>query len=287
MLPGFFFISGRFADLNPHYGVIIKRFKTMLIPTFLMFLIYIYFYWGNMKQFSCCVSEEYKFGYWFTFVLFFMNLLHWGISWILSYFNKVSDKIYITTLICTIVLLILLKDWDWNHNEALLAKWFSLRLVAMYFPFYVLGICCKKWELFFHRVINNEYVVAIIMIIFTIGLLKHDGGFYFGLLMGILGVFLLYRFIFFYQDLFSEKTKVGRQLCIIGRNTLPIYLIHYFFFLGLKLPEIGNCIDIYTQWGVLAIVVLLFTLLIVYGSLGISKLLALSKPLSTILIGIK
>ena len=287
MLPGFFFISGWFTSVNTTHRGIIKRFKAMLIPTALMFTIYVFFYWGNMEKFSYCISEEYKFGYWFTFALFLMNLLHWGTSWILSCSKKISDTINVIALICITILLVLLKDWDWNHNEALLAKWFSLRLVAMYFPFYVLGICCKKWECLFHRIINNEYIVAITMIVFLAGLSKQDGGFYFGLLMGILSVFLLYRLVFFYQDSFSEKTKIGRQLCIIGRNTLPIYLIHYFFFLGLKLPEVEAGLDIHTQWGVITTVALLLTLLIVYSSLGIAKLLALSKPLSKILIGTK
>lgn len=288
MLPGFFFISGWFTTINIKWGgVIIKRFKAMLIPTVLMFSIYVFIYWGNMEKFSHCVSGEYKFGYWFTFVLFLMNLLHWGTSWILGFSKKISDTINVIALICITMLLVLLKDWDWNHNEALLARWFSLRLVAMYFPFYALGICCKKWECLFHRIINNEYIVAIIMIVFLAGLSKQDGGFYFGLLMGMLGVFLLYRLVFFYQDNFSEKTKIGRQLCIIGRNTLPIYLIHYFFFLGLKLPEVGASLNIHTQWGILTIIALLLTLLIVYSSLGVAKLLALSKPLSKILIGTK
>lgn len=157
----------------------------------------------------------------------------------------------------------------------------------MYFPFYILGICCKKWESFFHKTINNEYIVALMVIVFSAGLLKQNGGSYFGTLMGIVGVFLLYRLVFLYQDVFSEKTKVGKQLCIIGRNTLPIYLIHYYFFLGLRLPEVGNSIDMYTQWGILTIVASFLTLLIVYFSLGITKLLSLSKPLSQILIGTK
>lgn len=194
---------------------------------------------------------------------------------------------YLVFLVSIASGLILLKDWDWNNNKALLAQWFSLRLVAMYFPFYILGLFCKKWEYIFHQIINNEYVTAIIMIAFTAGLFKHNGGFYFGCIMGILGVFLLYRLVFFYQDFFSDKTMVGRQLCFIGRNTLPIYLIHYFFFLGLKLPKVGAFIDANTQWGILTILVSVLTLIIVYASLGVVKLLSISKILSQILIGKK
>ena len=80
---------------------------------------------------------------------------------------------------------------------------------------------------------------------------------------------------------------MGKQLCIIGRNTLPIYLIHYFFFLGLKLPEVGVSIDAKSQWVVLTITVSLLTMIIVYASLGIVKILSVSKPLSRIMIGTK
>lgn len=236
-----------------------------------------------MKKLAYCALGEYKFGYWFTFALFIMNILHY----VVSYISKRSDRMFVVTMFGVAVSLVLFKSWDWHHNNALYTNWFSLRLIAMYFPFYILGLFCKKWEYIFHQIINNEYVTAIIMIAFTAGLFKHNGGFFWSSIMGILGVFLLYRFVFFYQDFFSDKTMVGRQLCIIGRNTLPIYLIHYFFFLGLKLPKVGVFIDANTQWGILTILVSVLTLIIVYASLGVVKLLSISKILSQILIGKK
>lgn len=195
--------------------------------------------------------------------------------------------VYLISFIFIVFLLILLKEWDWNHNDAILANIFSLRLVSMYFPFYVFGMCCKEKESFFHRIINNEYFIAIIIITFVLGLLKQNGVFYFGLIMGFLGFIILYRLVFFYQRIFSSNTILGNQLCIIGRYTLPIYLIHYFFYLGLKLPKISNLIDIHTQWGLIAIIALFLSLVIVYLSLAITKLLTISKPLSSILIGNK
>lgn len=286
MLPGFFFISGWFTQFNLLGGVL-NRFKTMIIPSITMFMIYVFLYCGNMDKLLYYASGEYKWGYWFTFALFLMNIIHWCVSWIFKLINKTSDGIFVGVMICISVLIILLKDWDWSHNDALLAQWISLRQIAMYFPFYILGLCCKKWDSLFHRIINNEYVTAVMMIAFIAGLFKQNGGFYFGSIMGVFGVFLLYRLVFFYQDFFSEKTKVGRQLCIIGRNTLPIYLIHYFFFLGLKLPEVGAGIDANSQWVVLIIAISVLTMIIVYASLGVVKILSVSKPLSRIMIGTK
>lgn len=287
MLPGFFFVSGWFTKFNPLGGVIVKRFQLMLLPTLFMFLLYVFFYWGNMNQLGYCAAGEYKWGYWFTFALFLMNCLHGMISWVLNRLGIQSDKVYVAVLFLIAAGLVVLKNWDLNYNHSLLIDWFSLRLLAMYFPFYVMGMCCRKWESLFHRVLNNEYVTAGLMVAFTAGLIYQKGGFYFGLLMGVLGVLLLYRLVYFYQDVFSEQTKVGKQLCIIGRNTLPIYLLHYFFFLGLKLPEVGAALDVHSQWGVLTLVAFALTLLIVYASLGVAKVLAISKPIRLLLLGVK
>lgn len=50
MLPGFFFISGWFTKYNIRWELITKRFKSIIIPTFLTFFIYIYLYWGNIDK---------------------------------------------------------------------------------------------------------------------------------------------------------------------------------------------------------------------------------------------
>ena len=118
----------------------------MLIPTVLMFSIYVFIYWGNMEKFSYCVSGEYKFGYWFTFVLFLMNLLHWGTSWILNCSKKISDAINVIALICITILLVLLKDWDWNHNEALLRNCFEF--LQKVFLGLMYSFSCVLWAIF-------------------------------------------------------------------------------------------------------------------------------------------
>lgn len=285
MLPGFFFVSGWFSHILLLGGVITKRLTKMLLPTVLMFLIYVFLYWGNMEKLGSCALGEYKFGYWFTFALFLMNILHWGVSACFRTVKKGKDLFVMIGLGFLAIVLIVLKNWDWNQNHALLANWLSLRLISMYFPFYLLGMLCRYKIDVFHRLICNEYVIAFVMLAFSVGLIRENGGFYFGMLMGAMGVMLLYRFCFCYQDVFSEKTFVGRQLCMIGRNTLPIYLIHYFFFLGLKLPMVGEWLDTPSLWFAKIIVAFILTLLICYASIGMLKMVAISKPLAKILLG--
>ena len=288
MLPGFFFTSGWFTRISLSGGAIFKRLKLMLVPTISMFLIYVFIYWGNLNSLGYCALGEYKFGYWFTFALFLMNIIHWVVSEIfeLLRFDERKTTIYSLCFLFIIsVLIIILKDWDWNYNNGLLAGWFSLRLIAMYFPFYLMGLACKQYERLFHRLICNEYVVGILVIVFVASLFRLNNGFYYVTFQSGIGLLLLYRFCYLYQDTLSNKTFVGKQLSLIGRNTLPIYLIHYFFFLGLKFTEIGGFLNNQTQWGLIFLIATIVTFLVTYSSMAVAKLIGISKPLSKILIG--
>ena len=115
----------------------------MLVPTMCMFLIYVFFYWGNFDKLGYCLHNEFKWGYWFTFSLFLMNLLHFSISTVVKIFlfKEQKKELYVLAfMLTTIMPIILLKDWDEKHNDTFLINWFSLRLVAMYFPFLYVGI---------------------------------------------------------------------------------------------------------------------------------------------------
>ncbi len=260
----------------------------MLLPTLLMFLIYVYCYWGTYDRLVYCAFGEYKFGYWFTFALFLMNLVHWGVSALagkLPVCDSNRSKLLLLLIAVMAVVLVGLKDWDWNSNRATLANWFSLRLIAMYFPFYFMGIVCRRYEQLFHKMIANGYITGMVTIAFALTMLHTGGGFYFALLQETLGVTLLYSLCYVCRNTLSDNTFVGRQLALIGRNTLPIYLIHYFMFLGLKFPVAGAVFDIHSQWLVVFFVAALLTLFVVYASIGMTKILVVSSPLRRVLIG--
>ena len=268
-------------------GAIVKRLRYMLLPTISMFILYVFAYWGNLDRLGYCLHNEYKWGYWFTFALFLMNFLHWTVSALvrtfpLAYKNK--EQWILVFMPMAIVLIVLLKDWDNRNNGAFLINWFSLRLIAMYFPFYLIGLICKHFDKLFHHVVTNDYIIGMAMVFFTWSLF-HRGGFYYGLLQGGFGIILLYRFCFQYRNILSYDTIVSKQLSLIGRNTLPIYLIHYFLLLGMKLFVVGTCLDAKSQWLMIFVIALSLTIMVAYISIAIKKIMDISKPLSRVLIG--
>ena len=112
-----------------------------------------------------------------------------------------------------------------------------------------------------------------------------NGGFNKALLLGAFGTVIVYKICQKNQEHFSNLTTVGRMLIIIGRNTLPIYLIHYFFFIGLRMPWIKDHFNIVEQsWLIVAIAVLV-TVAVAFASLLVKKLISLSKPLQYIMLG--
>ena len=121
--------------------------------------------------------------------------------------------------------------------------------------------------------------------LFMVLVMKPGIGFCLGMLLGALGVFLLYRVVYFYRGILSERTIVGRQLAVIGRHTLPIYLLHYFLFLGLKLPDVGAFVDGEGRWVFSSLLTLTLTLLIAYTCVGIARLLSAIRPLHRLLLG--
>lgn len=289
MLPNFFFISGIFTPPYVLYKHLKNRILYLMLPTIAMFLLYIGAYYGNYAKLIECIGNEYKWGYWFTFVLFLMNVIHYLVS--MGYVKYRKQETYpkgaiILLLLATVAILLhLLKLWDCNHNEAFYCRWMGLRLLAAHFPYYVLGIACSLFRNEWHRLVDNEWITGASVVAFVGLQIYSGGGFYKALMIGLLGILLLYKYCFAYQDVLSEQTFIGSQLALIGRHTLPVYLIHYFFILGLKMPWVGEMLDPASQWWIIAIISAIMTLVIAYSSLMARKMLSFSTPLYRVLLG--
>lgn len=56
-------------------------------------------------------------------------------------------------------------------------------------------------------------------------------------LLGYLGIIILFNTVRYYGTYLSKFTRIGNSLQYIGRRTLDIYLLHYFFLP--TLPMVG------------------------------------------------
>ena len=58
------------------------------------------------------------------------------------------------------------------------------------------------------------------------------------MIIGYLGLLMAYNTFKTYQNSFTSEKKTGRVLQLIGKRTLDIYILHYFFLP--HIPQVGN-----------------------------------------------
>lgn len=261
-MPLFFFISGFLAykasrawNAKTISELSFKKFKVQIIPTLVFFLLYLAMIPSDpfTKSFPIAIASSMKAGYWFTLVLLYMLLTYYVFSYTESKL-KINSWIPITLLFVVSLgffeTCYLPKYFSWAlghkgpQNEFL--NYTSLVEMFRYFPFFLFGnIVHRYWDKAQQLMDSSWFfpVVTIMAVICTLDVIVwHNLRREWTSLPHTLAMFLLLSMVFMffrhYQDFFSDKTILGRSLQFIGRRTLDIYLLHYFFLP--KLPAVGE-----------------------------------------------
>lgn len=301
MLPMFFFISGIVSykkDQNWDSKFVFKylkdKFITLIIPTTIIMLVYIYVF--NYDILSSFFDNAKK-GYWFTFSLFEFFLIY-AISCFLMQRLKLKNRIKNIFLIGSSLLILILSMPTVSLNYLKLDRdvFYLFSLSEMkYYVYFIMGILVRQYFLKYQQILDSKYFFATILascICITIFFVKH--GMYanglinhaFLLILGVLWLTIIFAFFRKYENAFSKQYRFGRIIQFMGRRTLDIYLLHYFFlprnmyflrdfFLENNLPVIEFVIAISLASVVVAI------------CLVVSQLLRTSDILAHYLFGVK
>lgn len=269
-MPLFFFISGFLAykanrvwDWHTLHNLSLKKMRVQLIPTIVFFLLYLAMIPTTpfVPSLMEALASGMKAGYWFTLVLLYMLLTYY----IFSYAeNRMKIRIsavalsrslsWIPIVLLFIISLCLFEtcylpryfSWALGHkgpqNEFL--NYTSLVEMFRYFPFFLFGNIVHRYWQQAQRLMDSSWffpVVTLLTIVCTLDVLKwHNLRMAWASLPHTLAMFLLLSMVFMffrYYHTFFEQTRFGTALQFIGRRTLDIYLLHYFFLP--KLPAVG------------------------------------------------
>lgn len=238
MLPLFFFISGFCAykkDKTYDYLELFKQIKgkvrQILIPTITMFLLFMMY---SGQDILTVVFNYDKSGYWFTWVLFQIFLIYIVTDFVCSKFSCQWLKFFIT--VSPVFLLPIVFHFIGYTNDV--ASLFEYVKVVGFYFFFLAGVLVKWFEPKIYRLLSNNYVSTLLLItsVVTYNLLKIDRGI--PLIFNILAWYHVFREL---ECFFSKPSnKITMILSLIGKNTLAIYLIH--FFLLFRMP---SCISGY------------------------------------------
>jgi fucose 4-O-acetylase-like acetyltransferase len=272
-MPLFFFISGYLAykasrvwNARTLGEMTLKKMRVQIIPTAVFFVLFLAMipttpFIDNLNE---ALASSMKAGYWFTLVLLYMLLTYYLFSYIeqklstfhipLSSFHLPLSSFLFPLLfivsLCLFETCYLPRQFSWalGHKGPPNAfmNYSSLVEMLRYFPFFLYGAFVHRhWERA-QRLMDSRWcfpLVVLFALITTLEVIKwHNLRMEWASLPHTLAMFLLLTMVFMffrhYSDFFSDKTALGRGLQFIGRRTLDIYLLHYFFLP--KLPMVGE-----------------------------------------------
>ena len=294
-MPLFFFISGFFAFKplarwtdKALSSILSRKVKAQIICTLVFYTIFA-LYSGN-DPFGWL---HYGFrGYWFTIVLFQIFVMY-VISVLIARLFR-SEKI-VWIIICSAAAALAVQSIfhpaEYSGHPRVLS-WLNL---SRYTQFFVFGLIARQFSGTFNAVIANNYARAIIITLFISLLLSMhtlNAGRPSFLKFIITEIPVRYCGLLCVLILFTSKTDYfdttaypARILRFIGRRTLDIYMLHYFFLPHLQ--WLGKYISEPSMTAVQILISATIAIVIVAICLAFSNLIRSSDFLSQWLFGSK
>lgn len=226
----FFFLSGIVGNCRSDFsGFMLKKARSLLLPFVTFMLLHSFLFKHNLWS---IMSDNVKDGLWFIFVLFIIQIIDYLI------FNRFHrDKIfYIITSMIVVLLLILLKKFVPSELSCVL----SLSYIATNYPFYMLGRFLKEFRstnlYLFDFTVCFKYKDIIQFVVVSAYFIVWSLSFYYGVSNEMSSMFLRFAATISLVILFKhfEYSKVNRLFTYLGKETLALYLLHYFFIRDIK-----------------------------------------------------
>lgn len=220
-MPLFFFVSGYLSARKLECIYDIKRFflkKCKLLLPLLMFgIIDIVIYDGKWAQWDSFLNWG-KFGLWFFFVLFCFNVTYALCQYILR--GNKNNFLEIAVLIAPAFIGILLRKFQHTGLGE------TLNFINAYnYSFFVMGIILKRYHL--ESFVRRNDIGLLFLGIYAIGL--YTGNPILNIPMKAAGVLLVYSMLKNMVDRQSlTNAKAGGVLAEMGKNSLYIYVLHYY-----------------------------------------------------------
>ena len=294
-LPVFFFISGYLAKKEmqaPLLREIWKKAVLLVIPAIFFYGFY----------YSLCRGESilllFSKGprcYWFTFALFFIFVFYYIIQFGGKSLSK-STRELVLLFFSFICLLLYIGGTKFYHLDFI--PILCISNFCRYLWYFVLGHICHSHSKQFESLISKDTVKGVVILLFVLVFaitwkksLVHYSLIHVWLqdyVLWDLGTFVVIIFFYHIRLLFESDSFLSQTSNFVGKRTLDIYLIHWFFIPDLTkwYQNISVKVDLTNTIIELAIVTLI-SVTIILLCLLVSKIIRSSSILGHYLLGAK
>ncbi|WP_320978401.1 acyltransferase [Bacteroides sp.] len=220
-MPLFFIVSGYLAYRNKEQGGMDTLHRFLIRSRILLVPLVVWSVILNVckGEITCSQAMICRGGYWFFLALWWCDLFNTCIN----YFSKryrlhLFMDVVLYMILYVVILLLRIKGVN-------LGGLLPIQNVQYYFLIYALGILMHKYTMIHKWVLNKyTYAIGLITILVAWYLLRMQS-FPIYFLGGVGGVIVFWMIC---KEIPFEK-KWAKALSIVGKNTLPIYAIHYLF----------------------------------------------------------
>ncbi|MDE6301237.1 MAG: acyltransferase family protein [Muribaculaceae bacterium] len=249
-MPLFFFISGWFTFKLTADGAVkcpdmLSRARQLLLPMVVVSSIWVWYFPHTGIEspldstFAGLWSDTWKNGYWFTLSLFLLIALYALLTPLLSRMRSASSGAALTVAVWAVLILI---------NFTAPAKWLayaSFPQAATYFPAFMLGVLGRRHREGFMKIVNSSVAQTVLLLaggicvfllywrwkygVSDLGDMLLRGVFHVCLAPVAMAVFGPWARKAYSADAPASATLMPRIWTLLGKESLGIYLLHYFF----------------------------------------------------------
>ncbi|MBR1769136.1 MAG: acyltransferase [Bacteroidales bacterium] len=290
-MPLFFFVAGLVFFKPMDYWTkenrtlfFKKKFKVQLLSPFIFFVLYCYTFHLSVTKGLMQWNKE---GYWFTYVLMIFFSFWFLFTSIINKL-KVKDK---TKDILLIIVALAIYCASLEQRKTVIVSILSL-VEWNFFLFFVLGAMVRKYySQFTSLILEKKFITLAVALFFLFNIFSSPitrtfSHILFPLVTSLAGVTLVFALFYKNRDFFKKDDTLSNSLKFIGKRTLDIYLIHYFF-LQTQLPDFFNFFNDCHVPLVEFCCTFIVAIVIIAFSLAISSVIRLSNPLASFLFGVK
>ncbi|GLL54493.1 hypothetical protein KUBF_21550 [Bacteroides finegoldii] len=266
-MPLFFTVSGYLAYKDKeHEGMdtlhrFLVRSRILLVPLVVWSVIL------NVckEEITCSQAMVCCGGYWFFLALWWCDFFYTCANYFLKRYKLcLFIDIVLYTIIYAVILLLRIKGIN-------LGGLLPIQNVQYYFLFFALGLLMRKYTMIHKWVLNKyTYAIGLITILVAWYLLRMQS-FPIYFLGGVGGVIIFWMIC---KEIPSEK-KWARTLSVIGKNTLPIYAIHYLFITTLP-QRLHDAVNVPMGFFLQFVIAFAYTIIVVILCLIIDRIISIN-----------
>jgi len=291
-IPLFFFISGFFADRMLHKKMAVLlwcKLKRLIIPTLIMLGLYCAVF---EIDFASALFKNMKEGYWFTISLFEYSLLYVLISYALIKIRLNDSKRYLSHLFIGILVSYVGSYARTHGDDCSLIPLFTIPELFNY-VFFIIGaiffryganLCnrLKHCNLLWGGVIASYILVELLFFRYGIEWLSVFATLTY-LLIGLLALIIIWYL--FVNNVGNNLNNCRvRFLSLVGRRSLDVYFIHYFFLPG-GFGVINSYFDEINAPFIEFLLVFTIALCLIIASIGVGIIIRQSSFAASLLLG--